>query len=186
MEFNNLNDIRKYLKDNGFFYAKHGATLRPHYKIGDESTNDIKELLPLQEVRLREIITNAIVNPLVLMDDVKLRKLSIIIDYETINNYNKKQAESNKLSNLKKELKKCEYIYIKDRHQYYKIKDKRLGKSGLFVIDKELIPESKDIVSYDNYNTIKKAFYYEDTPNKYESLYKIEVDKFNQLSISEW
>lgn len=185
MDFNSLEDIRKYLIQHGFFYTKNGAVLKPHVKVGN-SIDDIKELLPMEEVRMSEIIHNAVVNPLVLMDDVKLRKIAIIIDYRTINNYNKKQAESNKLSKLQKQLKKCEYIYIKDKNQYYKIKDKRLGKSGLFVIDKELIPESKDIVSYDNYNTIKKAFYYEETQNKYEDLYKIEVEKFNTLDVCNW
>lgn len=185
MEFNSLEDIRKYLVQHGFFYTKNGVKLKPHIKVGD-SIEDIKELLPIQELRMNEIVHNAVVNPLVLMDDVKLRKLAINIDYRTIDRYNKMEAESNKLSMLQKELKKCEYIYIKDKKQYYKIKDKRLGKSGLFIIDKELIPENKDMVSYDNYNTIKKAFYYEKTPNKYKEEYQLELDKFNSLNVCNW
>ena len=92
MQYNNLNEITEYLNNNGFFYTKNGAVLKPHIKTG-ETLTDIKQLLPAQELRLQEIITQNTINPLILVEDIKLRRLATNIDYKTINNYNKREKE---------------------------------------------------------------------------------------------
>lgn len=183
MEFNNLDDVDKYLKDIGFFYSRSGAGFKPCLKIGNE-IGDIKEIRSWEEKRLNDIIINNIINPLVNIDEFKLRVFAVRIDYSIVNKFKKKEAELNKLKTLHDKLNKCEFIYIKDRRQYYKIKDKKLGKSGLFIIDKELIPSSKTISSFDNYSTVERAFNFKDTPNKYKGEYELELDKFNSLAIS--
>lgn len=183
MEFYTLDEARDYLNSIGFFYGTRGARLSPYLKKG-ENIGDIRLIGKWAEARLNKIILDRIVNPLINVDDINMRALAIHINYDTINKFKKEDAKSNKLKNLHDQLKKCEFIYIKDRRQYYKIKDKKLGKSGLFIIDKELIPSSKTITSFDNYNTVEHAFNFKDTPNKYKEEYQLELDKFNTLSIS--
>lgn len=183
MEFNSINDIKKYLNNIGFFYSTNGASLTPQLKIGDEIRN-IKKIQVYEEKRLNDILINNTVNPLINVDDINIRVLGLRINYDIVNKFKKEEAKLNKLKTLHDKLNKCEFIYIKDRRQYYKIKDKKLGKSGLFIIDKELIPSSKTINSFDNYSTVERAFNFKDTPNKYKEEYELELDKFNSLAIS--
>lgn len=179
-EFQTLNDITEYLIANGFFFKKTGHTLKAHIKTGD-SLEDVKELLPIQEIRLNEIVQSAVVNPLLNMDLVNLKKLAVNIDTQIIKKYKIKQANINNNLNLKNKLKDCEYIYIKDKKSYYKIDGVKL-----LIISPELIPKKKEIVSFNHIGAVKKALVFKDTPNKYAELYKKEVEKFNTLAISKW
>ena len=185
MEFNSLNEITEYLNNNGFFYTKNGAVLKPHIKTGDGLT-DIKQLLPVEELRLQEIITQNTINPLILVEDIKLRRLATNIDYKTINNYNKREKENNNIQETHKTLKDCKYIYIKDTGKYYQIQNSKVRKSGIFTISKELIPEKENIKAFDNYNTVKKAFDFKKASNKYNEAYEQEVNKFDMLGVCKW
>lgn len=183
MEFYSLDEATEYLNSIGFFYGTSGARISPYLKRG-ESTGNIRVIQKWEEARLNKIILDRVVNPLINIDDISIRPLATHINYDSINNFKKEEAKLKKLKDLHNKLNKCEFIYIKDKRQYYKIKDKKLGKSGLFIIDKELIPSSKTISSFDNYNTVERAFNFKDTPNKYKEEYELELDKFNALSIS--
>lgn len=185
MEFNSLNEITEYLNNNGFFYTKNGAVLKPHIKTGDGLT-DIKQLLPVEELRLQEIITQNTINPLILVEDIKLRRLATNIDYKTITDYNKREKTNSNIQETHKTLKDCKYIYIKDTGKYYKIQNSKVRKSGIFVISKELIPEKENIKAFDNYNTVKKAFDFKKATNKYKEAYEKEYDKFDSLGVCEW
>ena len=185
MQYNNLKEITEYLNTNGFFYTKNGAVLKPHIKTG-ETLTDIKQLLPAQELRLQEIITQNTINPLILVEDIKLRRLATNIDYKTINNYNKREKENSNIQETSKQLKDCKYIYIKDTGKYYQIQNSKVRKSGIFTISKELIPEKENIKAFDNYNTVQKAYHYKKASNKYKEAYEQELDKFNNLGVCEW
>lgn len=185
MQYNNLNEITEYLNNNGFFYTKNGAVLKPHIKTG-ESLTDIKQLLPVEELRLQEIITQNTINPLILVEDIKLRRLATNIDYKTINNYNTTEKTNSNIQETHKLLKDCKYIYIKDTGKYYQIQNSKVRKSGIFTISKELIPEKENIKAFDKYNTVKKAFDFKKASNKYKEAYSKEVDKFNMLGVCQW
>ena len=185
IEFQNLKEIKKYLDKSGFFYTKNGAVLKPTIKTGD-NISDIKELLGVEELRLKEIILNNIVNPLILIDDFNLRQIATKIDYRTINNYETKEKQNSNIKEVNKQLKNCKYIYIKDTGKYYKIQNSKVRKSGIFSISKELIPEKENIKAFDNYNTVNKAFNFKKATNKYNEAYEQEVNKFNMLGVCEW
>lgn len=185
MNFNNIKEIKQYLNNNGFFYSKNGAVIKPNIKTG-EALSDIHQLLPIEEARLQEIIINNIVNPLILVEDINLRRLATIIDYRPINYYEKREKENQKLKETHKLLKDCKFIYIKDTGKYYKIQNSKVRKSGIFTISKELIPEEEDIKAFDNYNTVKKAFHYKRSNNKNKEAYEMEYNKFKSLDICKW
>lgn len=185
MEFQNLKQIKQYLDKSGFFYTRNGAVLKPTIKTGD-NLSDIKEILPVEELRLREIILNNIVNPLILIDEFNLRQIATKIDYRNINNYEKREKEISKLQKLNKELKKCTYIYVKNTGCYYQIQRSKIKKNGIYQISKELIPEDKDIKAFDDYNLVKRAFDFKKAKNKFKSDYERELDKFNMLGVCQW
>jgi hypothetical protein len=179
-ELNTLEDISEYLIANGFFYKKTGNTMKAYIKTGD-SLDDVKELLPIQEIRLNEIVQGAVVNPLINMDYVNLKKLAISIDTQVIRKYKNKQAQINNNLNLQKKLRESEYVYIKDKKCYYKI-----DGTKLLIIDVDLIPKKKTINSFDNFRRVKEALLFEKTPNKYSDSYEKELAKFQSLSMSNW
>lgn len=185
MHYNSLNEITEYLNSNGFFYTKNGAVLKPHIKTG-ETLTDIKQLLPVQELRLQEIITQNTINPLILTEDIKLRRLATNIDYKTINNYNTTEKQNSNIQETHKQLKNCKYIYIKDTGKYYQIQNSKVRKSGIFTISKELIPEKENIKAFDNYNTVMKAYHYKKATNRYNEDYQKECDKFDSLGVCQW
>lgn len=185
MQFNNLKEITEYLNNNGFFYTKNGAVLKPHIKTG-ETLTDIKQLLPVEEARLQKIIINNTINPLILTETINLRQLATHIDYKTINDYNTTEKHNSNIQEVNKQLKNSKYIYIKDTGKYYQIQNSKVRKSGIFTISKELIPEKENINAFNNYNTVKKAYHYKKATNKYNEDYQKEYDKFNMLGVCQW
>lgn len=183
MDFKTIDEIKDHLNNIGFFIAIENGH-EPVFKTGD-NPRSIRKITPIQEERLVNFILSNISNPYISIENNNIRPLARRVNYNIINEYRKEELRINKLENLHNTLNNVDYFYCSDNNNYYKVDDNETNKTGLFLIDKNLIPENKEIhVLNHSFNYIEEAFNFNGASNEFKKDYEKQVHEFNQISIS--
>lgn len=182
MEFKTIDDIKEHLNSIGFFIAFERGS-EPVFKTGDNPRN-FRRITPIEEERLINFIINNISNPFISIENNNIRPLARRINYNIINDYRKEQIRIDKLKKLHDKLNNVAYIYCSDNNNYYKVNDDETNKTGLFLIDKNLIPDHMEVyVCNHSFNYINEAFNFNGATNEFEEDYKKQVDEFNKIGV---
>lgn len=189
--FKNMNDIAKWLNDNGYFLntennmlmVKTGKTLTEtkairnktitNYTLNQEITIDGFDLLI---DRINGHIGN--LNLTVTKGNIPITK----IDMGIIKSFNKRNAEIKQHQIHKETLKNIDYVFTEryGNKKYYVIKDNKCIE-----LNRELVDYNKNILQVEFISNTENALS-DDCINEYSLKYDKLIDDFNNLKVVEW
>ena len=186
MEFRTKKDINNYLDSIGVYKRKFNGGFDLFIKTNDKVESNLK-MRPEQEARLANFIVSNTPNFNIdfFNDRYNIRIYATELDYDIINNFNKENERLRKIKSLWDELQKYDYLYSIRESQYFQINDK--NRKGLFLIDKDLVPDDGNIIESDKHiDYLKKAASFNGGTNPVEEDYRKEMSKFKTIAICEF
>lgn len=186
MQFRSCKDIESWLIEEGYVIFKKGNSYKYNQKTG-ETLDDVRPLTDSEVSALYKIIKNSVVNPFIFNNNFRI--LFKVVDLQIIERYNRRENLINKLERDSKRLKGNEtYVYVKENGNYYKVQNGKLRKKGIFIIDKNLIPDKayQNIEVFNYRRELDDAFNYKGKTNKYKESFDKEKEIFNNINICEY
>lgn len=194
--FMTIEDIKKWLNNNGYFLGLSPLSKEPILKV--KTSNNIEQSKSLRNTIVHDYfngkklkiptynllidrINNNIGN--LELEITKKNIPIIIIDFDLIRSYNLRNNEIKQNQALKEQLNKVEYIYTHskkfDSKKYYVIRNNKCIE-----IHSELVDHSKKMLEVDFISRVNNALR-DDETNTFKAEYDLMMQNFNNLGIME-
>lgn len=187
MEFKTIEEINSYLNSIGVYKRKFNGGFDLFIKTDSDKPESSLKMLPEKEIRLANFIISNTPNFNIdfFNNRNNIRIYATELDYDVINNFNKENNRLRKLKGLQDELQKYDYLYAIRESQFFQINSK--NQNGLFLIDKDLVPEDGKIIESDKHiDYLKKCASFNGATNEFEEAYRKEMEKFKRISVCEF